>query len=147
MDAKHPVVAELHPLLIELTDLSITGKQAHWNLRGPLFRPIHLQLDELVADARDWSDQVAERIVAVGMPADARVETVATLTPLASFPPGFVDDGKAVTAIVERLDEVIGRNRPRLARLGEIDLVSQDLLLGIEAGLEKHRWMFSAEQA
>jgi starvation-inducible DNA-binding protein len=141
------VVAELHPLLVELIDLALTGKQAHWNLRGPLFRPVHLQLDELVDDARSWSDQVAERIVALGVPADGRVETVAALTPLGSFPAGFVEDGKVVVAIVERLDDIIVRTRPRLVRLGESDLVSQDLLVGIDAGLEKHRWMFSAEQA
>jgi starvation-inducible DNA-binding protein len=143
----HTIVAELHPLLVELTDIALTGKQAHWNLRGPLFRPLHLQLDDLVADARTWADEVAERIVALDVPADARVETVATLTPFAAFYPGFVEDSKVVCAMVERLDDVVGRLRPRLSRLGETDLISQDLLIGIAAGLEKHRWMFSAEQA
>jgi starvation-inducible DNA-binding protein len=143
---REATVAELEPLLIGLTDLALTAKQAHWNLTGPNFRSLHLQLDELAADARGWSDQAAERIVAIGFPADARVETVATLTSLPTFPPGFVDDAKAVAEIVDRLDEMIGRTRPRLHRVGELDLVSQDLLLGIVAGLETHRWMFSAQQ-
>jgi starvation-inducible DNA-binding protein len=144
---RHAVVADLEPLLIELTDLALTAKQAHWNLTGPNFRPLHLQLDELTADARAWSDQVAERIVAVGFPADGRVQSVATLTPLATFSPGFMEDRKAVAAVVERLDEIIGRTRTRLERTGQLDLVSQDLLIGVSAGLEKHRWMFSAQQA
>jgi starvation-inducible DNA-binding protein len=143
---REAVVAELEPSLIELTDLALTAKQAHWNLTGAHFRSLHLQLDELTADAREWSDQVAERIVAVGSPPDARVETVATLTPLQTFPPGFVEDGKAVAAIVDRLDVIIERTAPRLDRLGAVDLVSQDLLIGIAAGLQKHRWMFSAQQ-
>ena len=144
---RQAVVAELEPLLIELTDLALTAKQTHWNLTGPNFRPLHLQLDGLAADARDWSDQVAERIVALGLPADARAQSVATLTPLPTLTPGFIEDGKAVTGVVERLDEIIGRTRPRLDRTEGLDLVSQDLLIGITAGLEKHRWMFSAQQA
>src|SRR5437879_13371434 len=109
------VVAELQPLLVELTDLGLTAKQAHWNVTGPLFRPLHLQLDELADDARGWTDQVAERIVAVGSAADGRVDTVAADTPLASFPAGLVEDVKVVVGIVQRLDEVVGRTRPRVA--------------------------------
>ena len=138
-------VDELQSFLIELTDLSLTGKQAHWNLRGPHFLTRHEQLDTLVADARTWSDEVAERIVAIGAPADARVATVAEATPLAGFPAGFVADDKVVGLIVDRLDAIIGRTRDRIGALGEVDLVSQDLVIGIQHGLEKHRWMWASQ--
>jgi starvation-inducible DNA-binding protein len=138
-------VEELQSFLIELTDLSLTGKQAHWNLQGPHFLTRHEQLDTLVADARNWSDEVAERIVAIGAPADARVATVAETTPLAGFPAGFVADDKVVGLIVDRLDAVIGRTRERIRALGEIDPVSQDLVIGIQRDLEKHRWMWASQ--
>lgn len=139
-------VPELQPLLVELTDLSLTAKQAHWNVTGPFFRPLHQQLDDLTDDARGWSDRVAERLVALDVPADGRIDTVAARTPLPSFPEGFVEDAKALELIVGRLDEIIGRTRPRIDRLGEVDLVSQELLLDVVAGLEKHRWMFAAQR-
>lgn len=33
---------------------------------GPLFRPLHLQLDELIDSWRELADTVAERAVAIG---------------------------------------------------------------------------------
>ena len=39
---------ELQATLLELVDLSLLGKQLHWSVVGPLFRPLHLYLDELI---------------------------------------------------------------------------------------------------
>jgi starvation-inducible DNA-binding protein len=50
---------ELQATLHELTDLSLIGKQLHGAVVGPLFRPLHLQLDELVDTWRELSDTVA----------------------------------------------------------------------------------------
>jgi starvation-inducible DNA-binding protein len=75
-DEQKQTVEALQSSLIELIDLSLAAKQAHWNVVGPHFRSIHLQLDELVAAARKHTDVVAERIVALGGNADGRAETV-----------------------------------------------------------------------
>jgi starvation-inducible DNA-binding protein len=56
---------ELETTLHELVDLSLIGKQLHWAVVGPLFRPLHLHLDELVDSWRELSDTVAERAVAL----------------------------------------------------------------------------------
>ena len=140
------VTSELQPLLVELVDLGLTAKQAHWNLTGPLFRPLHAQLDELADDARLWADQVAERVVAIGVPPDGRIETVASQTPLPAFPDGFIEDSKVLVTIVARLDEIIGRIRARVDRLAIDDPVTQDMVITIAAALDKHRWMFAAQQ-
>jgi len=140
------VASELQPLLVELVDLGLTAKQAHWNVTGPLFRPLHAQLDELADDARMWADEVAERLVAIGVPSDGRIETVAAQTPLSAFPDGFVEDSKVVVAIVTRLDEIIGRIRSRVDHLAVADPVTQDMVIVIATGLDKHRWMFAAQQ-
>ena len=140
------VASELQPLLVEMVDLGLTAKQAHWNVKGPLFRALHAQLDELADDARAFTDQVAERVVAIGVPSDGRIETVASQTPLPAFPDGFVEDGKVVVTIVARLDEIIERCRSRVDHLGTADPVTQDMVIEIVIGLEKHRWMFAAQQ-
>ncbi|MGH3485958.1 MAG: Dps family protein [Nocardioidaceae bacterium] len=142
----HKVARQLEPLLVELIDVGLTAKQAHWNVSGLWFRSVHLQLDELTADVRAWSDDVAERITTIGIAADGRVGTVAERTPFLAFPPSFLDSAKVPQLMVERLDMVVENNRARIERLGELDLVSQDLVIGITAGLEKHAWMFAAEQ-
>ena len=54
---------ELEATLHELVDLSLLGKQLHWAVVGPLFRHLHLHLDELVDSWRELADTVAERAV------------------------------------------------------------------------------------
>jgi starvation-inducible DNA-binding protein len=142
---REAVSRELQPLLVELTDLHLTAKQAHWNVTGPLFVPQHQQLDALTADARTWADDVAERLVAIGIPADARAETVVAQAALPSVSEGFIAGDKVVALVVEHLDAIVDRTRRRIEHLDGLDLVSQDLVIGIEAGLEKHRWMWSAQ--
>jgi starvation-inducible DNA-binding protein len=64
---REEVGRELQATLVELVDLSLIGKQLHWSVVGPLFRPLHLQLDELVDSWRELADTVAERAVAIGL--------------------------------------------------------------------------------
>ena len=78
----------LTPVAIGLQALAVNGKQAHWNVRGANFIAIHELLDSVVAHAQDGADQAAERIVALGLPIDARVATVAQKTSSA-VPAGF----------------------------------------------------------
>src|SRR2546423_14211251 len=82
---------ELQATLHELIDLSLTGKQLHWAVVGPLFRPLHLQLDELVDSWRELADVVAERAVALGFIPDGQASAVAAASlvpPLAREPRG-----------------------------------------------------------
>ncbi len=128
-------------------DLSLVAKQIHWNIVGPRFRSIHLQLDEVVASARTHSDTVAERASALGVPPDGRAATVASGSGIKATSAGWIKDTDAVGAMVEALGAVITRMRERVAATGDPDPVSQDILIGITADLEKHHWMFQAEHA
>src|SRR5437588_1063791 len=74
---------QLQATLVELIDLSLIGKQLHWNVTGPLFRPLHLHLDELVDSWRTLSDTVAERAVALGFIPDGQTRVVAESSELA----------------------------------------------------------------
>jgi starvation-inducible DNA-binding protein len=135
----------LQGALVDLLDLSLVAKQVHWNVIGPRFRSIHLQLDEVVDSARRHSDTVAERAAALGVPPDGRAATVAQGSGIGSVPQGWVKDTDAVGTLVSALGSVIGRMRERVGSTAEADPVSQDLFLGITADLEKHHWMFQAE--
>ena len=68
----------LQPTLIDLIDLALTAKQLHWTVIGGLFAPLHALLDAVAADARDLSDTVAERLVAIGSAPDGRAVTAAS---------------------------------------------------------------------
>ncbi|MGW4800716.1 Dps family protein, partial [Nonomuraea sp. NPDC004297] len=97
-DARTTVAQALQGALVDLIDLSLVAKQAHWNLVGAHFRPIHLQLDEVVALARAHMDTIAERAVALGANPDGRAATVARSTKLQQPEGGWMEDGKAARA-------------------------------------------------
>ena len=137
----------LQGALVDLTALALSGKQAHWHVHGPQFLPVHEQLDAIVDDARAWADQIAERAVTLGVPVDGRAATVASETAVDPFPTGFVEDGKAVALTRDMVDAVVARLRSELDVLGELDPVTQDLVIEVLGGLEKHLWMLQAQAA
>jgi starvation-inducible DNA-binding protein len=66
----------LQTTLVELIDLSLIGKQLHWNINGRPFKPLHEHLDELVDTWRQLSDTVAEGVVALGIAPDGQAGRV-----------------------------------------------------------------------
>jgi starvation-inducible DNA-binding protein len=131
--------------LVELIALSLIGKQLHWNIVGRGFRELHLHLDELVDEWRELSDVVAERAVAIGVPPDGRAPTVAEQSELDPVDSDAVQIPAAVRELVRRVADVDERVRDRCARLGEIDLTSQDVLIEVTRALEKQLWMIRSQ--
>ena len=132
---------ELQATLVELTDLSLIGKQLHWNIFGRPFKPLHEHLDELVDSWRELSDTVAERAVALGYAPDGQAAAVSQGSEIAPVDRGALDTDTATRQLVERLADVTERIRGRMDRLGEIDLASQDVLVEVVRELEKQLWM------
>src|SRR4051794_17251016 len=136
---------ELQATLLELLDLSLIGKQLHWTVVGPLFRPLHLQLDELVESWRELSDTVAERAVALGFIPDGQAEAVAAGSQLAPVARDSLEDHVVVRDLTHRVAEVSERARDRMNRLGDADVASQDVLIEVVRKLEKQQWMLRAQ--
>ena len=137
----------LTPVVLGLQALAVNGKQAHWNVRGTNFIAIHELLDSVVANAQGFADLAAERIVALGLPIDARVATVADKSGATAVPAGFTPWQDVVAAVVTDMDAVIADVQAAIDGLDEIDLTSQDVAIAIKAGLEKDRWFLSAHLA
>lgn len=142
---REAVGAELQPALVDLLGLSLNAKQAHWHVTGRHFLPLHEQLDAIAADARAWADLVAERAITVGVAVDGRPDTVAGRTRVPAVGEGFLDGDKVVAAVAEEIEGLVVRLRESAARVGEWDLVTQDVLVEILRGLEKHLWMLQAQ--
>ncbi|WP_309054755.1 DNA starvation/stationary phase protection protein [Streptomyces sp.] len=135
----------LQGALVDLVDLALVAKQVHWNVVGPRFRSVHLQLDEVVDTARTHSDTVAERASALGVNPDGRAATVASSSAIGKTPEGWIKDEDAVQVLVSALAAVITRMRERIEATEKPDPVTQDIIIGLTADLEKHAWMFQAE--
>lgn len=140
-DTTKKLCTTLQAQLVDLTNLALQAKQGHWNLVGPRFRAIHNHLDEIVDTLREHGDAVAERITTLGGAADGRVATLAKDTKLPEFPGGEVADQVVVGAISENLATFVRNARASLPELGELDPVSEDLVIGLVGAIEKHQWM------
>ncbi|MGW6378144.1 Dps family protein [Rhodococcus sp. NPDC055112] len=137
----------LQGTVVDLIDLGLIAKQAHWNVIGRSFLSVHPSLDELVAAARDFTDQAAERATAIGVSPDGRSATVAADAGTKGFGAGWTKDSEVVDAIVANLTAVIERLRARIELTEKADPVTQDLLIAITARLEQLHWMWQAQGA
>ncbi len=146
IDSSERAAGLLQGDLATLIDLSLALKQAHWNVVGANFRSLHLQLDEILETVRTATDEIAERIVTIGQSPDGRTSTVAESTRLGSFPDGFHQIDQMVSAVADSMKTAIDQLRDSMATMGEIDPVSEDLLIGILAQMEKHLWMVQAQE-
>jgi starvation-inducible DNA-binding protein len=138
---------ELQALLVELIDLSLIGKQLHWSVVGRMFRELHLQLDELIDSWRELGDLVAERAVTIGYFPDGQSGKVAATSGLDVLERGPLADQAVVSELTSRLAIVAERARERMDRLGELDAVSQDVVIEVVRALEQQLWMIRVQFA
>ena len=132
---------------MDLIELHLQGKQAHWNLVGTNFRDLHLQLDEIVDTAREASDTIAERMRALNAVPDGRSDTVTASTTLPAISPAELSttrDGRphhhpdlrrSRTPSASVHDDVDARRPPP----------PSDLLHEMIDSLEKAAWMLKSE--
>lgn len=143
--ARAKVAAILNQTLADLSDLYSQTKQAHWNVRGPLFYSLHKLFDDLAAVVEPHIDETAERITALGAVAKGTVRLAAENSRLPEFPIEKSADMLYVAALVERF--ALCGNKTRKAsdetdELGDAD--SADLLTAVSRDLDKSLWMLEA---
>lgn len=137
--------ADLQRVLVDLIELQLQGKQAHWNVVGTNFRDLHLQLDELVDFAREASDTVAERIRALWAVPDGRSDTVTASTTLPQFPPYEHSTSEVVDLITARTYAAVDTIRAVHDAVDAEDPTTADILHQLIDGLEKLAWLIKAE--
>jgi starvation-inducible DNA-binding protein len=143
--ASTELAAALQRVLVDLIELHIQGKQAHWNVVGTNFRDLHLQFDEVVDEAREASDTIAERMRALDAVPDGRTDTVAATTSLPPFPAGEQNTTETVELITVRIYATVDTLRDVHDDVDAEDPSTADLLHQIIDSLEKLAWMIKAE--
>lgn len=143
--ASKTLTDNLQKVLVDLLELQIQGKQAHWNVVGRNFRDTHRILDEIIEAARGFSDDIAERMRALhGIP-DGRSDTIAATTSLPAYPAGEVATTETVDLVTVRLEATVATVRGVHDEVDDEDPTSADILHGVIEELEQFAWMVSAE--
>jgi starvation-inducible DNA-binding protein len=143
-DQAERTITLLQSRLHAMNDLHLTLKHVHWNVVGPHFIAVHEMIDPQVDAVRGFADDLAERIATLGGSPKG--------TPGAIVAERDWDDysiGRATTqAHLGALDlvyrGVIGTNRDVIAELDELDLVTQDMVIGQTEQLELFHWFVRA---
>ena len=135
----------LQRVLVDLVELHLQGKQAHWNVVGTNFRDLHLQLDELVDFAREASDTIAERMRALDVIPDGRSDTVAAGTSLPQFPAYEHSTAEVVDLITARVYATVDTMRTVHDAVDAEDPSTADILHQLIDGLEKLAWLIKSE--
>lgn len=134
----------LQTQLSTYNDLHLTLKHVHWNVVGPNFIGVHQMIDPQVELVRGFADQVAERIAALGA---APLGTPGAILKDRTWDDYSIgrDTAQAHLAALDLVyTGVIVDIRRAIDELGELDVVSQDMLIGQAAELEKFQWFVRA---
>lgn len=137
----------LQQALVDLTELHLRGKQMHWNIQGAHFQSLHEFLDVVIESARNDADELAERLVTIGCPADGRAKTVAETTILDPVEGGVLDTGKVYQQYEADLMAVSKKIQENLDAVDEADPLSADMLIATCQHLEKSAWMLRSQNA
>jgi starvation-inducible DNA-binding protein len=143
-DATATTMSILQDRLNATLDLQLTLKHVHWNVVGMNFIAIHEMLDPQVDAVRLQSDELAERIATLG---GEPLGTPGAITAGRSWDDYDINRAPTVQHLVA-LDRVysgvIGDHRSAVDKLGDLDPITEDLLIGHLRDLEQFQWFVRA---
>lgn len=116
----------------------------HWNIKGKRFFDLHVKFEELYTDANLKVDEIAERILTLGM---TPLHTFDDYINKAQVPVGknISQDDSAVRLIVDSLTELLMIERDILDKSGEAnDEGTNAMMSGFITEQEKTVWMMKA---
>lgn len=144
---REKINALLNAQLVDALDLRMQAKQAHWNVKGPSFAGLHELFDEVASKAAEISDEIAERITALGGVAAGTVTIVAERTRLPNYPLDIFSGQQHVEALSTSLASFGETLRAAIDEAeSQGDAGTADLLTGASREFDKLLWMVEAHQ-
>ncbi len=142
---RHEMAALLNARLADSVDLMHQAKQAHWNVKGPSFIALHKLFDEIVDEAEEWMDLMAERVVQLGGIAEGSVRVAAKRSTLKEYPLDISAEREHVEALSAALAAYGKSVRHAIDQADELhDKDSADLFTEVSRGVDKYLWFVEA---
>lgn len=142
-DLRQTLTELLQVLVLDGTDLALRAQVAHWNVRGPMFAPLHALFGEVYTAAAGWVDTNAERIVTLGGRVEGHPQAVAARSGLPKLSEGATSARDYLRVVADALGSFIGTLRKTITNI-TADPVTQNMLQDQCAGAEKLLWMVEA---
>ncbi len=131
----------LNKLLANIAIAKQNATNLHWNVRGPLFWPLHKITEKLYEGLNDFIDDVAEKVAMQGeMPLSTYKEYIDNADIKEIKPKAFNVD-EVIKHVVDDLNIV-----QKSANLVKSTDVIQPLLDEIYLFIDKQRWIFNSHK-
>ena len=134
----------LQKQLSTYNDLHLTLKHIHWNVVGPNFIGVHEMIDPQVEAVREYADEVAERIAALGASPQGTPGAIIRDRTWDDYSVGRDSVQAHLAALDIVYNGVIEDIRNAIEETEELDKVTQDILIDQAAQLEKFQWFVRA---
>ncbi len=138
------VAGILQQRLDALNDLALTLKHAHWNVVGPHFIAVHEMIDPQVIDVRKMVDEIAERIATLGVPPLGTPGGLVKRRTWDDYSVGRADALTHLAALDVVYRSIIAEHRSAAEKTGELDPVTNDMLIAHLHSLELFHWFVRA---
>jgi starvation-inducible DNA-binding protein len=133
--------------LADCIDLQSQTKQAHWNVKGPMFIALHKLFDEIYEATGEYIDLIAERVVQLGGIAEGTTRVAAQRSTLSEYPLVISTGEEHVAAMSDVLAEFSAKARAAIDQLEEMeDPDSMDILTEVSRGVDQWLWFVEAHQ-
>ena len=140
----HQVAATLQGRLYALNDLQLTLKHAHWNVVGRDFIGVHEMLDPQIELVRAMIDETAERIATLGVSPNGLSGALVRERDWDDYSIGRASTTEHLAALDLVYDGVVSSHREAITATGELDPITEDMLIGQTAKLELFQWFMRA---
>ncbi|MGH3279728.1 MAG: Dps family protein, partial [Trebonia sp.] len=144
LDSAERVTGLLQDRLNSLNDLALTLKHVHWNVTGSNFIAVHTMLDPQVEAVRAMVDEIAERIAALGGSPCGTPGALVKQRDWDDYGIGRADAIAHLGALDVVYSGIIEAHRRAIGSTEELDLVTQDMLIGQARQLEQFHWFIRA---
>lgn len=144
-EVRGQMIALLNQQLADIFDLYSQTKQAHWNVRGAQFIPLHELFDKLAAELVGHTDEIAERATALGGLAQGTVRQSAATSRLPECDLDVTDSLPTVEALADRYAALAASMRQAIESAeGQGDADTADLFTEVSRALDKALWFLEA---
>jgi starvation-inducible DNA-binding protein len=141
------VIKILQERLSTLAELAMTLKHIHWNVVGPSFIGVHQMLDPQYAGVQKMVDSTAERIATLGGVPNGLPGQIVATRKWDDYHLGRAEAQGHLAALDLVYAGVIKSHRQAIEDTEEPDPVTQDMLIGQAAELERYQWFVRSHLA
>jgi len=138
--ARTKVVRIMQQITVDLLAVFNQNKEAHWNVNGSLYLPLHAFYQEQADFYRTQADLFAERALQLSYGIDGRYSTICKTTNIPDFPGGYITDIESKKLLLDRIKILQKEVYNYVRETEDIEKVTSNKLQDLGYEVDKNLW-------